>query len=75
MTFQPTLLVDYDLGQVGSAYVGVRNLGGSYSVRVASCLEDVCGNGLVAAFDRPLRSGSDLAIETANCSIPFHVAH
>ena len=26
MTFQPTLLVDYDMGQVGSAYVGVRNL-------------------------------------------------
>ena len=48
---------------------------GSYFVRVASGLEDVCGNGLLAAFDRPLRSGSDLAIETANCSIPFHVAH
>jgi len=48
---------------------------GSYSVRVASCLEDVCGNGLVAAFDRPLRSSSDLTIETANCLIPFHLGH
>ena len=48
---------------------------GSYSVRVASCLEDVCGNGLVAAFDRPLRSGSDLTIETADCLIPFHLGH
>ena len=43
---------------------------GSYSVRVASCIEDVCGNGLVAAFDRPLLSSSDLTIETANCLIP-----
>jgi hypothetical protein len=47
---------------------------GSYSVRVASGLEDVCGNSMIAAFDRPLRSGSVLAIETANCSIPFHLA-
>ena len=48
---------------------------GSYSVRVASCLEDVCGNGLLAAFDRPCRSGGDLTIETADCSIPFHLRH
>jgi hypothetical protein len=46
----------------------------TYSVRVASNLEDVCGNGLIAAFDRPLRSGTDLAIEMANLSIPFHLA-
>jgi hypothetical protein len=45
---------------------------GWYSIRVASDLEDVCGNGLLAAFDRPLRSGSDLAIEM-NCSFPFHL--
>jgi hypothetical protein len=48
---------------------------GSYSVRVAKSLEDVCGNGLLAAFDRPLRPGSDLASEMANCSIPFHLTH
>jgi hypothetical protein len=44
---------------------------GSYHVRVASNLEDVCGNSVIAAFDRPLRSGSDLADEVADRSIPF----
>jgi hypothetical protein len=44
---------------------------GSYHVRVASSLEDVCGNSVTAAFDRPLRSGSDLAYEVASRSIPF----
>jgi hypothetical protein len=45
---------------------------GSYHVRVASSLEDVCGNSVIAAFDRPLRSGSDLAAdEVASRSIPF----
>jgi hypothetical protein len=48
---------------------------GSYFVRIASGLEDVCGNGLLAAFDRPLRSGGDLTIEMANCTIPFHLMH
>lgn len=47
---------------------------GSYHVRIASSLEDTCGNSLLGAFDRPLRKGSDLAIEVANCSIPFHLA-
>jgi hypothetical protein len=46
---------------------------GSYVVRVAPGLEDVCGNSLLAAFDRPLRSANDLVCETANCSIPFHL--
>ena len=44
---------------------------GSYSVRVASGLEDVCGNSVIAAFDRPLRTGPDLAFETIGRSIPF----
>ena len=44
---------------------------GSYLVRVASGLEDVCGNNLLGAFDRPLRSRSDFAGKAANCSIPF----
>jgi hypothetical protein len=48
---------------------------GSYSVRVASGLEDVCGNGLLAAFDGPLRSASDSTIETSDCSISFHLGH
>jgi hypothetical protein len=44
---------------------------GSYHVRIESSLEDVCGNSLIAAFDRPLRSGGDLAYEVAGGSIPF----
>jgi hypothetical protein len=47
---------------------------GSHCARVASSLEDVCGNSVIAAFDRPLRSGSDLAYEAAGRSIPFCVA-
>ena len=46
---------------------------GSYHVCIASGIEDVCGNGLLAAFDRPLRDGSNLAIEVTNCSIPFRL--
>jgi hypothetical protein len=47
---------------------------GSYQVRVASTMEDVCGNSVIAAFDRPLRSGSDLAPEAVGRSISFHLA-
>jgi hypothetical protein len=34
---------------------------GAYSIHVAPSLEDVCGNRLSEAFDRPLRSGGDFA--------------
>ena len=44
----------------------------SYEVRIASSLEDVCGNNVVAAFDRSLRPGSDLAFERASRSIQFY---
>jgi hypothetical protein len=44
---------------------------GCYHVRVASSLEDVCGNSVMAAFDRPLREGSDLAYEAADRSVSF----
>jgi hypothetical protein len=44
---------------------------GNYRIRIASSLEDVCGNSVTAAFDRPLRSGSDLAYEAGSRSIPF----
>ncbi|GLS32159.1 hypothetical protein SAMN04488498_106103 [Mesorhizobium albiziae] len=47
---------------------------GSYHVRVASGLEDPCGNSVMAAFDRPLRPGSDLTYEAERRSIQFHVA-
>jgi hypothetical protein len=47
---------------------------GHYHIRVSSNLEDVCGNSMVAAFDRPLRPGSDLVSEVANRSVPFELA-
>lgn len=47
---------------------------GSYSVRIASDLEDVCGNNLLAAFDKPLRPGRDFVPEGGDRSIPFHIA-
>jgi hypothetical protein len=43
-----------------------------YHVRIASTLEDVCGNSVIAAFDRPLRPRSNLAYDRASRSIPFH---
>ena len=46
---------------------------GSYYVRIASGLEDVCGNNLFGAFDRLLRSERDLGREDPNHSIPFHI--
>ena len=49
-------------------------IAGLYYVRIASSLEDVCGNSLLEAFDRPLRSASDFVYQAANRSIAFHVA-
>jgi hypothetical protein len=43
---------------------------GSYQIRVAPELEDACGNSLLGAFDRPLRSVSDLA---CNVDEPLNV--
>jgi len=39
---------------------------GSYYVRIATSLEDVCGNNILGAFDRPLRSGAEVARERAS---------
>ena len=47
---------------------------GGYSVRVASSLEDVCGNSLLEAFDGPLRSAGDLTCKAPTRSIPFHLS-
>jgi hypothetical protein len=38
---------------------------GHYRIHVSSNFEDVCGNSMIAAFDRPLLPGSDLAYEVA----------
>ena len=47
---------------------------GRYRIRVASVLEDPCGNDLLAAFDRPLRSGHDALSEITCHSLAFDVA-
>jgi hypothetical protein len=47
---------------------------GSYRVRVASSLEDVCGNNLLGPFDGPLRSAHNLNLKVSNRSIAFHLA-
>ena len=46
-------------------------IAGRYEVRVAPGLEDVCGNSVAAAFDRPLRSEHDTAPDEAPGSIHF----
>jgi hypothetical protein len=46
---------------------------GSYRLTAASSLEDVCGNTLLAAFDRPLRSRQELGREATSCFIPFQI--
>jgi hypothetical protein len=46
---------------------------GLHSVSVSPCLEDICGNTPYAAFDGPLRSAREMALETAVRSISFEV--
>jgi hypothetical protein len=46
---------------------------GAYYARVASSLEDVCGNSLLGAFDRPFRSAGS-AREVSSRSIPFRLS-
>ena len=47
---------------------------GLYYIRIAPVLEDVCGNSLFGAFDRPLRTIQELVFNRENCSIPFRLA-
>jgi hypothetical protein len=47
---------------------------GLYCVRISPDLEDVCGNSLAGAFDRPLRTARELRPEKAYYSIPFRLA-
>lgn len=48
-------------------------ISGSYRLDLDSDLEDVCGNGLAGAFDRPLRASDDLNVEDAARSLAFNV--
>ena len=47
---------------------------GIYHIRVRSSLEDVCGNSMTGAFDRPLREDPNLVIETDGPSLIFHLS-
>lgn len=46
---------------------------GPYSIRVGSGLEDLCGNSIAGAFDRPLRREADLVKETNCASLGFQL--
>jgi hypothetical protein len=48
---------------------------GSYYLRVAPSLEDVCGNTLLGAFDRPLRANGTLINDAAYRLIPFRLTN
>jgi hypothetical protein len=62
-----------DQGERRWSFTPTSPWSGSYSVRIASSLEHVCGNSLQAAFDRPLRSAGDLTSQLASLSMPFHL--
>jgi hypothetical protein len=47
-------------------------IAGVYHIRVRSSLEDVCGNSITGAFDRPLRKGLNLVTER-NGSLIFQL--
>jgi hypothetical protein len=46
---------------------------GVYHIRVGSSLEDVCGNSITGAFDRPLRKGPNPVPETNGHSLIFRL--
>ncbi len=46
-------------------------IAGVYHIRVGSSLEDVCGNSITGAFDRPLRKGPNLVTEMNGSSLIF----
>jgi hypothetical protein len=47
---------------------------GSYRVRIATSLEDVCGNNLLVAFDGPIRSTGDLSHQDVYRFLRFDLA-
>jgi hypothetical protein len=46
---------------------------GVYHIRVGSGLEDVCGNNITGAFDRPLRKSPNLVTRIAGSSLIFQL--
>jgi hypothetical protein len=48
-------------------------IAGVYHIRVGCSLEDVCGNTITGAFDRPLRKGPSLATEINGSSLTFEL--
>ena len=48
-------------------------IAGVYHIRVGSSLEDVCGNSISGAFDRPLRKDPHLVTQTSGSSLIFQL--
>jgi len=48
-------------------------ISGVYHIRVGSSLEDVCGNSITGAFDRPLRKDPSLVAEINGPSLSFRL--
>ena len=48
-------------------------IAGAYRICVAAGLEDVCGNSITGAFDRPLRKGPNLVTEISGSSFIFQL--
>jgi hypothetical protein len=46
---------------------------GKYHISVGSSLEDVCGNNLTGAFDRPLLNGPNAITDGSACSLTFEL--
>lgn len=47
---------------------------GSYEIQVSPSLEDVCGNSVGAAFERPLRQGTEFVREPVGHAIAIRIA-
>ena len=48
-------------------------IAGVYHLRVESSLEDVCGNSITGAFDRPLRKGPNLVTKMTKLSVDLPI--
>jgi hypothetical protein len=50
-------------------------IAGVYHIRIGSSLEDVCGNSITGAFDRPLRERLNLVTKVNGSSLIFQLPH